>query len=117
MFDEPLLVLEAAAGGPEGVMAAITAAIAMALLLVEVCGGGLVQVNAPLEVVRGRSAPLTDRQLQVWAEAGLGCKVEVVTNEPITQRVGRLTPQVRPRLLQRSADAEASVMGGLSAGV
>lgn len=104
-------------GAAEGVMAAIMAAIAVVLLWVEVCGGGLAQGNAVLEVVRGRSAPLTDRQLQVSVDAGLDCKVEVVTNEPITQRVGRLTPQVRPRLLQRWTHAEASVIGGLSAGV
>lgn len=96
------------------------AATALVLLLAaaaQVCGGSLVQVNAGLQVTRGRSAPLTGRQLQIRVSAEDDCKVEVVTNEPITQRVGRLTPQVRPRLLQSSAAAGASLIGGLSAGV
>lgn len=83
---------------PEELMAAI--AVVLLLAAAEVCGGGLVQVKAGLEVMRGRSAPLTDRQLQIAVAPAVECKVEVVSNEPITQRVGRLTPQVRPHLLR-----------------
>lgn len=88
-------------------MAAIGAVLLLlAAATAEVCGGSLVQVKAALQVVRGRSAPLTDRQLQISVAPPVDCRVEVLTNEPITQRVGRLTPQVRPRPLQSSADAD-----------
>ncbi|XP_061636386.1 FRAS1-related extracellular matrix protein 1b [Phyllopteryx taeniolatus] len=56
--------------------------------------GARVEVNAGMEVVRGRRAFLGREQLRIGAEADAHCKVEVVLNEPITQRVGRLTPQV-----------------------
>ncbi|CAF90036.1 unnamed protein product, partial [Tetraodon nigroviridis] len=36
---------------------------------------------------------LTDGQLQISVAPAEDCRVEVLTNEPITQRVGRLTPQ------------------------
>ncbi|XP_077572863.1 FRAS1-related extracellular matrix protein 1b isoform X2 [Stigmatopora nigra] len=53
-----------------------------------------------VEVARGRSVFLQREQLsfRAWpdarAEADAHCKVEVVLHEPMTQRVGRLTPQV-----------------------
>ncbi|KAL2089664.1 hypothetical protein ACEWY4_014352 [Coilia grayii] len=52
-------------------------------------------VNLGLVVTRGQSVFVTDKELQlgVIGEAD-ACKVEVVLNEPITQRVGKLTPQV-----------------------
>ncbi|CAL8310310.1 unnamed protein product [Lota lota] len=47
-----------------------------------------------LEVVRGRWAFLSPSALNIRVEEAEECKVEVVTNEPITQRVGKLSPQV-----------------------
>lgn len=80
-----------AATGPEGIMAA--AAVLLLLAATEV--SSLVRLESGVEVRRGRSAFVTERQLRISAGPGADCKVEVVTNEPITQRVGRLTPQVR----------------------
>lgn len=62
-----------------------------------VCSGRLVVVNSGVEVTRGRSAFVTEKELQIGVEPSADCKVEVVMNEPLTQRVGRLTPQVRTR--------------------
>lgn len=55
----------------------------------------LVKVNKGLRVKRGQSAYLQEGDLQfnIPREKD-ACKVEVVLNEPITQRVGTLTPQV-----------------------
>ncbi|XP_077390356.1 FRAS1-related extracellular matrix protein 1b isoform X2 [Festucalex cinctus] len=64
------------------------------LLLARAVAGGVVEVNAGMEVARGRSAFLSKEQLRIGTEADALCKVEVVLNQPITQRVGRLTPQV-----------------------
>lgn len=54
-------------------------------------------VTSDLQVIRGREAFLTEAELKVQVVGGAKCKVEVVLNEPVTQRVGRLTPQVRTR--------------------
>ncbi|XP_061108114.1 FRAS1-related extracellular matrix protein 1a isoform X1 [Conger conger] len=55
----------------------------------------LVKVNAGLRVKRGQSAYLQEGDLQFdIPRVKDSCKVEVVLNEPITQRVGTLTPQV-----------------------
>lgn len=80
-----------AARAPEGTMAAIT----VLLLLAATDVSGLVRLKSGVEVARGRSAFVTGRQLQITVGPAADCKVEVVTNEPVTQRVGRLTPQVR----------------------
>lgn len=78
------------------------AAVFVLLLLVmtTVFGGHLVAVDSGVEVIRGRSASITVEQLQITVDPATDCKVEVVMNEPVTQRVGRLTPQVRPCLLR-----------------
>ncbi|XP_045921786.1 FRAS1-related extracellular matrix protein 1a [Micropterus dolomieu] len=68
-----------------------------ALLLGVTCSlhGSLVKVNKGLKVKRGQSAYLQDGDLQFHIPRQKdACKVEVVLNEPITQRVGKLTPQV-----------------------
>lgn len=59
------------------------------------CHGSLVKVNVGLRVKRGQVAYLQreDLQFQIPHEQDV-CKVEVVMNEPITQRVGELQPQV-----------------------
>ncbi|TWW58387.1 FRAS1-related extracellular matrix protein 1 [Takifugu flavidus] len=70
------------------------AAITVLLLLAATQVSGLVRLKSGVEVARGRSAFVTGRQLQITVGPAADCKVEVVTNEPVTQRVGRLTPQV-----------------------
>ncbi|KAM6922004.1 FRAS1-related extracellular matrix protein 1b [Xenentodon cancila] len=47
-----------------------------------------------MRVLRGRAVYLTQSELQISVDPSVDCKVEVVMNEPVTQRVGRLTPQV-----------------------
>lgn len=74
-------------------MAAVT--VMLLLAATGVSSRSLVQVRSGVEVTRGRSAFVTERQLQVNVGPDADCKVEVVMNEPVTQRVGRLTPQVR----------------------
>lgn len=69
----------------------------MLLLLGVTCSshGSLVKVNKGLKVKRGQSAYLQDGDLQFHIPRQKdACKVEVVLNEPITQRVGELMPQV-----------------------
>lgn len=80
------------------------AAVSVLLLLAvaSVCRGSLVVVNSGVEVVRGRSAFITETELKIHVDPTADCKVEVVMNEPVTQRVGRLTPQVRTHLLTLS---------------
>ena len=65
------------------------------LAVTAVCSGSLVVVNSGVEVARGRSVFVTETELKISVEPGADCKVEVVMNEAVTQRVGRLTPQVR----------------------
>lgn len=55
----------------------------------------LVKVNKGLKVKRGQAAFLQEGDLQFHIPPHKdACKVEVVLNEPITQRVGTLMPQV-----------------------
>lgn len=55
----------------------------------------LVKVNKGLKVKRGQAAFLQEGDLQFLIPPQKdACKVEVVLNEPITQRVGELMPQV-----------------------
>ncbi|XP_051284976.1 FRAS1-related extracellular matrix protein 1a isoform X5 [Dicentrarchus labrax] len=55
----------------------------------------LVKVNKGLKVKRGQSAYLQEGDLLFHIPRQKdACKVEVVLNEPITQRVGKLMPQV-----------------------
>lgn len=70
----------------------------LAVLLVGVsctCRASVVTVNMGLRVKRGQVAYLQkeDLQFHIPHEKDV-CKVEVVKNEPITQRVGELMPQV-----------------------
>ncbi|XP_070688078.1 FRAS1-related extracellular matrix protein 1b [Pempheris klunzingeri] len=73
-------------------MAAVSVLVLLAVTAV--CGGRLVVVNTGVEVARGRSVFITERELKIGVDPAADCKVEVVMNEPVTQRVGRLTPQV-----------------------
>uniref|UniRef100_A0A8C1D6Q4 FRAS1-related extracellular matrix protein 1 n=1 Tax=Cyprinus carpio carpio TaxID=630221 RepID=A0A8C1D6Q4_CYPCA len=57
--------------------------------------GSLVKTNLGLKVKRGQSVFLQEEDLQFHIpRAKDACKLEVVLNEPITQRVGTLAPQV-----------------------
>ncbi|XP_056318384.1 FRAS1-related extracellular matrix protein 1a [Danio aesculapii] len=63
--------------------------------LIQQIQGSLVKTNAVLKVKRGQSVFLQEDDLQFnIPRAKDSCKLEVVLNEPITQRVGSLTPQV-----------------------
>ncbi|KAG7487845.1 hypothetical protein MATL_G00027620 [Megalops atlanticus] len=55
----------------------------------------LVKLNTGVQVSRGQSVYVTDKQLQfnILDEQDT-CKVEVVLTEPVTQRVGKITPQM-----------------------
>lgn len=67
------------------------------LLLGVTCSphGSLVKVNKGLKVKRGQAAYLQEGDLQFHIPHQRdACKLEVVLNEPITQRVGKLLPQV-----------------------
>ncbi|XP_067846389.1 FRAS1-related extracellular matrix protein 1b isoform X2 [Heptranchias perlo] len=56
---------------------------------------GLVLLNRGVIVGRGQHEYVTDNDLQFnIPKTKDSCKVEVVLNEPVTQRVGKLTPQV-----------------------
>ncbi|XP_056096314.1 FRAS1-related extracellular matrix protein 1a isoform X1 [Rhinichthys klamathensis goyatoka] len=57
--------------------------------------GSLVKNNLGLKVKRGQSVFLQEGDLQFYIPRDKdACKLEVVLNEPITQRVGTLSPQV-----------------------
>ncbi|XP_068174802.1 FRAS1-related extracellular matrix protein 1b [Antennarius striatus] len=72
------------------------ASVVVLLLLAAtpICSGGLAAVRSAVEVVRGQAAFITTNELQISVEPNADCKVEVVANEPVTQRVGRVVPQV-----------------------
>nr|XP_006208344.2 LOW QUALITY PROTEIN: FRAS1-related extracellular matrix protein 1 [Vicugna pacos] len=70
-------------------------ALLLLLLLLAWAGPTLVGVNRGLRVMKGGSAFLSQDDLKFTVPKEKdACKVEVVMNEPITQRVGKLTPQV-----------------------
>uniref|UniRef100_A0A8C3K890 FRAS1 related extracellular matrix 1 n=1 Tax=Calidris pygmaea TaxID=425635 RepID=A0A8C3K890_9CHAR len=64
-------------------------------LLLRVVCSSYISVNLGLKVMKGQSVFLSEDDLKfsIPREKDV-CKVEVVINEPITQRVGKLTPQV-----------------------
>lgn len=65
-----------------------------ALNLKGICSS-FITVNRGLKLMKGHSAFLSQEDLQFSIPKEKdACKVEVVMNEPITQRVGKLTPQV-----------------------
>lgn len=70
--------------------------VSVMAVLPHTCVMSLVRVNSGVQVARGRSVFVTDKELQFNMDQTTdSCKVEVVLNEPVTQRVGKLTPQVR----------------------
>ncbi|KAM9367841.1 FRAS1-related extracellular matrix protein 1 [Phaethornis superciliosus] len=64
-------------------------------IILRVGCSSFISVNLGMKVMKGQSVFLSEEDLKfsIPREKDV-CKVEVVTNEPITQRVGRLTPQV-----------------------
>ncbi|KAM3876288.1 FRAS1-related extracellular matrix protein 1b [Diretmus argenteus] len=68
--------------------------LAVAALLPFACSGSLVVVNSGVEVARGRTVFVTEKELKISVDPTADCKVEVVLNEPVTQRVGKVSPQV-----------------------
>lgn len=59
------------------------------------CRASLVKVNVGLRVKRGQVVHLQTEDLQFHIPRRKDvCKVEVVKNEPMSQRVGELMPQV-----------------------
>nr|XP_008101362.1 PREDICTED: FRAS1-related extracellular matrix protein 1 isoform X1 [Anolis carolinensis] len=65
-----------------------------ALHLRGICSS-FVNVNRGVKVMKGQSVFMSQEDLQFSIPKEKdACKVEVVMNEPITQRVGKLTPQV-----------------------
>uniref|UniRef100_A0A3B5LP84 FRAS1-related extracellular matrix protein N-terminal domain-containing protein n=1 Tax=Xiphophorus couchianus TaxID=32473 RepID=A0A3B5LP84_9TELE len=54
----------------------------------------MVKVNPGVQVLRGRSVSITELDLEIQVDPSSDCKVEVVLNEPVTQWVGKLTPQM-----------------------
>lgn len=62
----------------------------------------LLKVNKGLKVKRGQEAFLQEDDLQFHIPRQKdACKLEVVLNEPISQRVGKLLPQVSREILSR----------------
>ncbi|MED6290533.1 hypothetical protein CHARACLAT_014095 [Characodon lateralis] len=64
------------------------------LMVLAVSSHSLVQVNSGVQVHRGHSVSITESDLKIQVDPSSSCKVEVVVNEPVTQRVGKLTPQM-----------------------
>ncbi|XP_036116823.1 FRAS1-related extracellular matrix protein 1 [Molossus molossus] len=68
---------------------------ALLLLLLGWASPTFISVNRGIRVMKGSSAFLSGEDLKfAIPKEKDACKVEVVMNEPITQRVGKLTPQV-----------------------
>lgn len=64
-------------------------------VLPHACDQSLVQVNSGVHVLRGRSVFVTEKDLLInYDQTTESCKAEVVLNEPVTQRAGKLFPQV-----------------------
>ena len=66
----------------------------IAYLLVIVVAGRIVRRNVGVEVRNGRSVVLRKEELRFNVNRNEICKVEVVTNEPLYQRVGLFKPKV-----------------------
>lgn len=65
------------------------------LVNLELLVAKLVLVNKGISVERGQVSYVTENELQLnISKERESCKVKVVLNEPATQRVGKLTPQV-----------------------
>ncbi|XP_010193932.1 FRAS1-related extracellular matrix protein 1 isoform X2 [Colius striatus] len=63
-------------------------------VVLRVACSSFISVNLGMKVMKGQSVFLTEDDLKFSIPREDICKVEVELNEPITQRVGKLTPQV-----------------------
>ncbi|KAM4807956.1 FRAS1-related extracellular matrix protein 1 [Rhinophrynus dorsalis] len=64
-------------------------------LMMKCISSSFIEVNSGMKVMKGHSAFLSEYNLQFSIPREKdACKVEVIINEPITQRVGTLSPQV-----------------------
>ncbi|XP_053321913.1 FRAS1-related extracellular matrix protein 1 [Spea bombifrons] len=69
--------------------------LALSLLILRDVNSTFIRKNQGLTVMKGQSAFLSEEDLQFSIPKEKdSCKVEVIANEPITQRVGILSPQV-----------------------
>ncbi|VTJ72600.1 Hypothetical predicted protein [Marmota monax] len=70
--------------------------VLLLLLLLDRASPTFISLNHGMRVMKGSSAFLSEDDLKFAIPKGEkdACKVEVVMNEPITQRVGKLMPQV-----------------------
>ncbi|XP_077973663.1 FRAS1-related extracellular matrix protein 1-like [Styela clava] len=64
------------------------------LSLISSISTGIVERNLDLEVTNGRTVYIRKSHLRFATRPGEVCKVQVVQNEPIYQRVGEFTPKV-----------------------
>ncbi|XP_072260396.1 FRAS1-related extracellular matrix protein 1 isoform X2 [Pyxicephalus adspersus] len=68
---------------------------ALLLLTLRFLSSSFIKVNNGITVMKGQSGYLSEEDLQFSIPKEKdACKVEVIINEPITQRVGKLSPQV-----------------------
>lgn len=81
--------------GCTGTKAPLFLLLQLLLLLLDPASATFISTNRGLTVMKGSSAFLSGEHLRfAIPKEKDACRVEVVTNEPITQRVGKLTPQV-----------------------
>ncbi|XP_073491759.1 FRAS1-related extracellular matrix protein 1 isoform X1 [Aquarana catesbeiana] len=68
---------------------------ALILVTLRFLNSSFIKVNNGITVMKGQSGYLSEEDLQFSIPKEKdSCKVEVIVNEPITQRVGKLSPQV-----------------------
>lgn len=68
---------------------------ALILVTLRFLNSSFIKVNNGITVMKGQSGYLSEEDLQFSIPKEKdACKVEVIVNEPITQRVGKLSPQV-----------------------
>lgn len=96
-FVEGISLVDGTESAPVG-MSSLSWAALRALVLLLLLGWAsptFISVNRGVRVMKGSSAFLLGEDLKfAIPKEKDACKVEVVMNEPITQRVGKLTPQV-----------------------
>ncbi|XP_075682835.1 FRAS1-related extracellular matrix protein 1 [Rhinoderma darwinii] len=69
--------------------------LALILVTLRFLSSSFVKVNNGITVMKGQISYLSENDLQFSIPKEKdSCKVEVIVNEPITQRVGKLSPQV-----------------------
>lgn len=72
------------------------------VLQATLCTCKVVVHKADISVKIGRSVYLRPEDLYIETMENEKCRVEVITNDPITQRVGHLEPQVKKKSFSHS---------------